>query len=192
VGDTAVEGSEKVGGTVAPLAENNGETREYFYAEVSKPFHSYQSWQKDALSQSPNQTGDQIGFVAEESGAGGDQVEVRVGLSYISAEQAKANLQRELSGRSFEQIKEQTRELWNKRLGAVQLEGGSERQRTIFYTALYRSLGRMTDITEDGKYFSGYDHAVHDAEGHDFYVDDGLWDTYRSLHPLQMLLDARQ
>ena len=50
----------------------------------------------------------------------------------------------------------------------------------------------MTDITEDGKYFSGYDHAVHDAQGHDFYIDDGTWDTYRSLHPLQLLLDARQ
>ena len=42
------------------------------------------------------------------------------------------------------------------------------------------------------RYFSGYDHAVHDAEGHDFYIDDGLWDTYRSLHPLQILLDAHQ
>jgi predicted alpha-1,2-mannosidase len=50
----------------------------------------------------------------------------------------------------------------------------------------------MTDITEDGKYFSGYDHQVHDAGGHDFYVDDGIWDTYRSLHPLQMLLNAKQ
>ena len=66
----------------------------------------------------------------------------------------------------------------------------AERQRTIFYTALYRSLGRMTDITEDGRYFSGYDHKVHESDGHDFYVDDGLWDTYRSLHPLQLLLDA--
>ena len=62
-------------------------------------------------------------------------------------------------------MKEQTRELWNKALGAMQIEGGTERQRTIFYTALYRSLGRMTDITEDGRYFSGYDHAVHDAKG---------------------------
>jgi predicted alpha-1,2-mannosidase len=50
----------------------------------------------------------------------------------------------------------------------------------------------MNDITEDGRYFSGYDHAVHDAQGHDFYIDDGLWDTYRSLHPLQLLLDPRQ
>jgi len=192
VGDSAVEGSERAGGTVAPLAENNGETREYFYAEFSKPFHGMQTWKKDSLLQSPNQAGNHIGFVAEESSAGGDQVEVRVGLSYISAEQAKANLQRELSGRSFEQIKEQTRELWNKRLGAVEIEGGSARQRTIFYTALYRSLGRMTDITEDGRYFSGYDHKVHESKEHDFYVDDGLWDTYRSLHPLQLLLEAPQ
>jgi predicted alpha-1,2-mannosidase len=51
----------------------------------------------------------------------------------------------------------------------------------------------MTDITEDGKYFSGYDHTVHDRrQGHDFYTDDSLWDTYRSLHPLQLLLDSPQ
>ncbi len=188
VGDSAVEGSERAGGTVAKLSEHNGETREYFYAEFSKPFHRFQTWQKDALSQSRNQIGDHIGFVADE--LGGDQIEVRVGLSYISTEQAQKNLKREMAGRSFEQVRDQTRELWNKRLGAVQIDGGSERQRTIFYTALYRSMGRMTDITEDGKYFSGYDHKVHESNGHDFYVDDGLWDTYRSLHPLQLLLDA--
>ncbi len=190
VGDSVVEGSERVGGTVAKLAENDGETREYFYAEFSKPFASYQTWQKDALSRSQNQSGNHIGFVAEQSGADGAELEVRIGLSYISAEQAKKNLQRESSGRSFEQIKQQTRELWDKQLGAVEIDGGSERQRTIFYTALYRSLGRMTDITEDGRYFSGYDHQVHESHGHDFYVDDGLWDTYRSLHPLQLLLEA--
>ncbi|HEV2472633.1 MAG TPA: glycoside hydrolase domain-containing protein, partial [Chthonomonadales bacterium] len=190
VGDSVVEGSERAGGTVAKLSENDGETREYFYAKFSKPFRHYQTWQKDALSESRDQAGDHIGFVAEEAGTGGEQVEVRVGLSYISTEQAQKNLQREMAGRSFEQVKEQTRTLWNKTLGAVQIDGGSERQRTIFYTALYRSLGRMTDITEDGRYFSGYDHKVHESNGHDFYVDDGLWDTYRSLHPLQLLLEA--
>lgn len=190
VGDSAVEGSEKVGGTVAQLSEKIGETREYFYAEFSRPFHNYQTWQEDALSQSKSQIGNHIGFVADE--VSGERIEVRVGLSYISTEQAQKNLKREISGQSFEQLKEQTRELWNKRLGAVQIDGGSEQQRTIFYTALYRSLGRMTNITEDGRYFSGYDHKVHESNGHDFYVDDGLWDTYRSLHPLQLLLEAPQ
>ena len=83
----------------------------------------------------------------------------------------------------FDQVKADTKDVWNRSLGQVEVSGGTERQRTIFYTALYRSLGRMTDITEDGRYFSGFDHAVHNADGHDFYVDDGLWDTYRSLHP---------
>ena len=84
------------------------------------------------------------------------------------------------------------RAVWNHALAGIGVVGGTESQRTIFYTALYRSLGRMTDITEDGKYFSGFDHAVHDAHGHDFYVDDGLWDTFRSLHPLQLILDPAQ
>src|SRR6185437_6846397 len=96
VGDSAVEGSERAGGTVAKLSEHDGETREYFYAEFSKPFRHFQTWQKDALSQSPTQAGDHIGFVAEEGGAGGDQVEVRVGVSYISTEQAQKNLKREM------------------------------------------------------------------------------------------------
>ena len=90
---------------------------------------------------------------------------MRVGISYISAEQARRNLEREIPGWNFDQVKAAARAAWNDALGAVQVEGGTERQRTIFYTALYRSLGRMTDITEDGQYYSGYDHAVHRCRG---------------------------
>ena len=86
---------------------------------------------------------------------------MRVGISYISTEQARRNLEREIPQWDFDAVKEQARAVWNRALGAVATVGGTERQRTIFYTALYRSLGRMTDITEDGRYFSGYDHQVH-------------------------------
>src|ERR1700730_10188819 len=58
VGNSAVEGSERVGGSVAQLSENDGETREYFYAEFSKPFRHYQTWQNDAFSQNVKQTRD--------------------------------------------------------------------------------------------------------------------------------------
>jgi predicted alpha-1,2-mannosidase len=138
------------------------------------------------------QSGNNIGIVTDTATTAGEQIEVRVGVSYISTEQARRNLKREIPGWAFDRVKAQTRGVWNRALAAIDISGGTERQRTIFYTALYRSLGRMTDITEDGKYFSGYDHAVHDAQGHDFYIDDGLWDTYRSLHPLQLLLNAEQ
>ena len=99
---------------------------------------------------------------------------------------------REIPRWGLDQVKANTREVWEKALGKIAVSGGSEKQRTIFYTALYRSLENMTDITEDGKYYSGYDSKVHATEGHDFYVNDIIWDTYRSLHPLQLLLDAHQ
>ncbi len=192
VGHTAVQGSERIVGPVGKIDETGKETREYFYAEFSRPFDAYQTWQKDGLSHEARQIGDQIGFVSDGATRAGEQIEVRVGMSYISAEQARQNLVREISDCTFEHVKSNTRDTWNKALTGISTVGGTDRQRTIFYTALYRSLGRMTDITEDGRYFSGYDHAVHDAQGHDFYIDDGTWDTYRSLHPLQLLLDAKQ
>jgi predicted alpha-1,2-mannosidase len=192
VSDRAVEGSERVAGTVGAIGATAKETREYFYAEFSRPFGSRQTWQQGSLSSSATQSGNNIGFVADDTTSAGEQIEVRVGMSYISTEQAHKNLTEEIPAWTFERVKASTREVWNHALGGIATVGCTERQRTIFYTALYRSMGRMTDITEDDKYFSGYDHAVHDAEGHDFYVDDGLWDTYRSLHPLQTLLDARR
>jgi predicted alpha-1,2-mannosidase len=191
-GADTVQGSQRIVGIVGKISDTDKETREYFYAKFSRPLHSYQTWKGNDLSQVAEQTGDSIGIVTDTGTTAGEQIEVRVGISYISTEQARKNLEREIPGGTFDQVKSQTREIWNKALAGIDVTGGTDRQHTIFYTALYRSLGRMTDITEDGKYFSGYDHSVHDASGHDFYIDDGLWDTYRSLHPLQLLLNAHQ
>jgi predicted alpha-1,2-mannosidase len=188
--NNSMEGSQRLDGPIAKLAHPGGETREYFYTEVSKAPDSYQTWVGNDLSNSAKQSGDHIGLVTDSSTSAGEQIEVRIGISYMSAEQARRNLQREIPKWNFDEVKSSTRSVWNKALAGIETVGGTERQRTIFYTALYRSLGRMTDITEDGHYFSGYDHAVHDAEGHDFYVNDGLWDTFRSMHPLQLLLDG--
>ena len=191
-GPGAVEGSEQVGGNVAQLADSHGATREYFYLEFSRPQNSWNTWQNGTFVHEARVSGGDIGFVTETATTAGETVEVRVGISYISTDQARRNLEREIPQWGFAAVKEQARAGWNRALGSVATVGGTEQQRTIFYTALYRSLGRMTDITEDGRYFSGYDHQVHSSEGHDFYVDDGLWDTFRSLHPLQTLLDAHR
>jgi predicted alpha-1,2-mannosidase len=192
IGNNAIEGSTRAGGRPGRTEQVGPEVRQYFYIELSHPFSSFQTWNNGDLSNNAKDTGDQIGFVSDSPSSAGEAVEVRIGISYISADQAHRNLQREIPDWNFEHVKSNNRALWNTALGAIGTVGGTEKQRTIFYTALYRSLGRMTDITEDGKYFSGFDHRVHDAEGHDFYVDDGLWDTYRSLHPLQALLNPQQ
>jgi predicted alpha-1,2-mannosidase len=192
IGNNIVQGSQRIS---APQANSDAapeETREYFYAVFSRPFGSYRTWEHGSLSHASDVIGDKVGFITDSATAGGEKIEVRVGISYISTEQAKQNLMAEIPSWTFERVKSNTRDLWNKALAGIGTIGGTEQQRTIFYTALYRSLGRMTDITEGGRYFSGYDHSVHDAEGHDFYTDDGLWDTYRSLHPLQLLLDPKR
>ena len=192
IGNRAVQGSQRILGPVGKLANPDGETRAYFYAEFSRSFDTYKTWQNDDSANTARQAGDHIGFVTDSPSTSGEQIEVRVGLSYISAEQARRNLEREIPDWNFERVKSDTRAVWNKGLSQIQTAGGTERERTIFYTALYRSLQRMTDITEDDKYFSGYDHQVHAAQGHHFYIDDGLWDTYRSLHPLQLLIEPRR
>ncbi|MGA2078590.1 MAG: GH92 family glycosyl hydrolase [Terriglobia bacterium] len=192
IGNRSVEGSEGLEGGGERAPDGGKETRAYFYAEFSVPFDLWQTWKNGEILHAAELTGDRIGFFTDSATSAGDEIGVRVGLSYISVEQARRNLEREIPAWEFERVKAEARTVWNRALGAISVEGGTERQRTIFYTALYRSLGRMTDITEDGRYFSGYDHAVHDANGHDFYVDDGLWDTFRSLHPLQLLLDSRR
>jgi predicted alpha-1,2-mannosidase len=188
-GDNAIAGSEQVAEDPSDRQTADAETREYFYAEFSKPLREYKTWQGTELGTRSNVSGNQIGFVSIAATTSGEVIEVRVGISYISVEQAKRNLQREIPDWNFETVKQGSRRVWNDALGNIETAGGSERQRTIFYTALYRSLSRMTDITEDGRYFSGYDHKVHDADGHDFYVDDGTWDTFRSMHPLQLLIE---
>ena len=68
------------------------------------------------------------------------------------------------------------------------MEGGTESQRRVFYTALYRCFERMVNITEDGRYYSAFDHQIH-HDARPFYVDNWLWDTFRALEPLQTLLN---
>lgn len=132
------------------------------------------------------------GCVLQAAEDGDRMLEVRAGISYISVGQAGRNLHRELDGRTFEETKNAAREIWQQALGRVNITGGTEKQRTIFYTSLYRSLLNMSNITEDGRYYSGYDGTVHDSGGRDFYINDQVWDTYRCLHPLQLLLDPER
>ncbi|HWC97706.1 MAG TPA: GH92 family glycosyl hydrolase [Candidatus Sulfopaludibacter sp.] len=153
----------------------------FFYAEFSK-----------ALPRDASQASVRGSFVADFPTTVGEFIEVRVGTSHISVEQAKKNLQREIPKWGFDVVKAKTRAAWNQALSTILVKGGTEKQKTIFYTALYRTLCRMTDITEDGQYYSGYDQKVHTADGHDFYVDDGLWDTYRSAHPLSLLIETQR
>jgi predicted alpha-1,2-mannosidase len=117
-----------------------------------------------------------------------NSLEFRYGISLISVERAKKNLEEEIPAWSFDAIKRAARDRWNEALGRIRVEGGSVEQKRVFYTALYRCSERMVNITEDGQYYSAFDHRVH-QDSRPFYVDNWLWDTYRALEPLQTILN---
>ncbi|HXB59028.1 MAG TPA: GH92 family glycosyl hydrolase [Candidatus Acidoferrales bacterium] len=117
--------------------------------------------------------------------------ELRYGISFISVQQARKNLHEEIPAWDFDRIKQNARDRWNEVLGQIQVEGGTLDQRRVFYTSLYRCYERMVNISEDGQYYSGFDHQVH-QDPRPFYVDCWIWDMYRALEPLQTLLNPEQ
>lgn len=116
-----------------------------------------------------------------------NEVELRYAISFINAEQAKKNFE-EVKGRSFQQVADAGKQAWEKVIGQIKVEGGTEAQKRSFYTSLYRCYERMVDISEDGQYYSGYDKKIHN-NSRPFYVDDWSWDTYLAHHPLRVILD---
>lgn len=115
-------------------------------------------------------------------------LDFRYGISFISVEQAKRNLRREIPAWGIDALEAAAKARWNQVLGGITVEGGTEAQRKVFYTALYRCYERMINISEGGRYYSAFDHQVHE-DPRPFYVDNWLWDTFRALEPLQTLLN---
>ena len=120
----------------------------------------------------------------------GGKVRMKAGVSFIDFDQAKRNLDSEISGFDLEGTIEKAAEVWNGELGKIRVEGDEEKKK-ILYTAIYRSSLRPYCLSEYGRYYSGYDNQVHFDDGHEFYCGDGLWDTFRCMHPLHILLDKK-
>ncbi len=163
----------------------------YVSARVSRPADSHGTWDDDGVHAAASEASGSIAGAYLEWDAAGT-VEIRVGISFLSVEQARANRESQCEGRTFEEVRDETRDAWNRLLARLPVEGGSEQDRVMFYTALYRSLLQPADYSEDGRYFSGADGTgrVHDALGRRFYTDDWcIWDTFRTTHPLQTLVE---
>lgn len=169
--------------------EEYQDARQYFYIELSKPFNESGLFNQEKLVPGTKErTGKKLGvFVTYKNLS--EPLFVKIGISYISVEQARENLQKETAGKNFDQVKDESYQLWKTTINQIKVEGGTDRQKRIFYTCLYRASERMVDISEYGKYYSGYDHQIHQTNGRPFFVDDWLWDTFRCLHPLGLILN---
>lgn len=165
-------------------------TRVYIYLETEKRPEVSGILIRNKLNKELRETKGDNACVVFYFGDKSQTLNVRYGISYISVEQAKRNLRREIAAYDLNKVAQQGRRIWNEALGKIKVEGASHENKVIFYTSLYRVYERPVNISEDSCYFSAYDGQVHNNGGEPFFTDDWTWDTYRAAHPLRVLIDA--
>lgn len=120
----------------------------------------------------------------------GEQIEVRLGISYVSIANARENLDKEQQGKDFDKILADARTTWRNDLSRISVAGGSDEQKRVFYTALYHSLihpNVLSDINGQYPQMEGFENLTVPA-GQQRYTVFSIWDTYRNLHQLMTLV----
>ncbi|HPJ54237.1 MAG TPA: glycoside hydrolase family 92 protein, partial [Flavobacteriales bacterium] len=119
---------------------------------------------------------------------GGEPLVAKVGISAVSIEGARRNLEAEVPGWDFDAVRAQAGAAWNAKLDKVRVEGGTREQQRNFFTALYHSYVSPYVFNDVDGHYRGMDGQVHHAD-HDVYTVFSLWDTFRALHPLMTILE---
>ena len=162
----------------------------YFYAKFSKPFTNYGIAVNDTiLKDIQHAEGKNIkGFVSYNTKKN-ENILVKIGISSVSVEGAKRNLEAENKSWEFNRIRNDANQLWNNHLAIIDVEGGTERERRIFYTSLYHTAMAPVTLNDvDGSY-RGVDREIHKVEGFTRYTVWSLWDIFRAQMPLYNIIE---
>lgn len=151
----------------------------YFVAQFSKPLASYQTWDNSGTD-----TGVDLNF----GNIKNQPLELKIGISFVSAENARLNLETETGGLDFEGVRALTRADWDSWLSRIEIETPDEDIKTIFYTAMYHSMIMPTDFTDANGEYLGFEGQIGVADGYTYRTDMSLWDTFRTTHPLYALI----
>ena len=164
----------------------------YFYAQFSKPFNKHGVVKdSETFTDRVQAQGERIKAFVQFTDVK-KPVFVKVGISHSSAEGANKNLLAENTGWDFEKIRKQAESVWQQELSAIKVDGGSQTQKRIFYTALYHALLNPNVFSDvDGNYI-GMDGEIHTVTGREMYTVFSLWDTFRATHPLFTILNPKR
>ncbi len=209
VSPTEIEGIRNVGSFCYYKPEESYPV--YFVAKFSKPADDFGVWKKTKKysgvegqwmpyngktrlykNYRREVIGDSIGSYFTYHFNKPTQVEVKVGISYVSIENARENLEKETQSLSFDEIYKSTSSQWNDLLSKIEVEGGTKDDKTIFYTALYHTLIHPNTLNDfNGEYPTMAKRETAKTEGTRFTVFS-FWDTYRNLHALMSLVYPKQ
>jgi predicted alpha-1,2-mannosidase len=152
----------------------------YFVVQFRRAFDSSGSYGPTA--QDPHQsTGAYARFRTHDK----EVIEVRVGTSFISLEQARQNLQHEIPEWDFERTRLELHAAWKRQLEVLNVDGASDDEKTTAYTALYHAALYPRVFSEYGRYYSAFDDKVHDGASYTAY---SIWDTFRAEFSLLTLV----
>ncbi|MFV0539930.1 MAG: GH92 family glycosyl hydrolase, partial [Aestuariibaculum sp.] len=183
----------------------------YFVAKFSKPANNYGVWKKPTTYKGVEAqwmgyngkprlmeksrkmvVGDSIGTYFSYKFEVPTTVEVKIGISYVSIENARENLEKETSKKDFNKVYTETHNEWNAFLSRIKVEGGTETDKTVFYTALYHTLIHPNTLNDfNGEYPEIKTNNIGKTNGTRYTVFS-LWDTYRNLHQLMSLVYPEQ
>jgi putative alpha-1,2-mannosidase len=152
--------------TIEGSSFSGNRNKRFFHAELSEPMTSCGTWQNDTVTPGPkSKTGERIGMYISYLSGSKKTLQIKIGISSNSIEEARGFVAGEVGTMSFDQVKEKAKKLWNNELNLIKVTGGTEKQLTVFYSALYRTRSaRMGNV----------------------------WDTYRCAYPLQTLIKPEE
>jgi predicted alpha-1,2-mannosidase len=164
--------------------------KNFFVVQFDRPFSEGEVWSDTSVVKNISElTANHVGAAIRFETKRGDMVHARVASSFVSIEQAELNL-RELGNKTFDQVCKDGREIWNKGLSAIEVEGGSSDQVRTFYSCLYRTMlfpRKFFEVNAEGKviHYSPYEGKILPGI---LYTDNGYWDTFRAVFPLFNLM----
>jgi len=176
----------------------------YMAAVFDRPFEGFGTWEGSQIAEgssaasasvkpaaNPPTTADAGAFASFDTGRN-RVVTARVGVSFVSVADARANLAAENPGLGFGAVARRAEGEWNKSLGRIRVSGGPRRLRSTFYTALYHAFIAPRTFSDVGGAYIGMDGLVHRARGRIQYADFSGWDTYRTQIQLLSILAPRR
>jgi predicted alpha-1,2-mannosidase len=186
----------------------------YFHARVSKPFKEYGLWSADIpdswsrkredieslkyqqrvaqakiISDAEELQGKHLGIFMRFPTAAGESIVMKVGISFVDLEGARNNFNAEIAGKSFDEVHSDVVAAWNEALSKIRIQGGTEEEKTVFYTALYHTMIDPRNYQDADGRFIGGDYKAHQTDKFTKRTIFSGWDVFRSQFPLQTIIN---
>jgi predicted alpha-1,2-mannosidase len=178
-----IKGDRRITGSVSAAGLCNStmdKYKVYFAAEFNRPFTDFGTWRGATVSRGQRSViGPQTGGFVEFDTTKDPVVEMKVALSYVSVANAWGNLEKEIPGWNFDAVCQAAHNQWSHDLGLIAVDGGTEDEKQVFYTALYHALLHPSVFNDVNGQYIGFDNQIHMAKGFNMYTDISGWDVYR-------------